>query len=673
MTRIMGPTGSRRRRRFLLVPILCTAALALFWIAGAQAVHDLGVFQLDGDASSATQPPPPYPQAVDDWDKVCHQVAGFDCSTMSNTTGATAVAWSNDCNATQPSPPTCIANNPTKTSDRAASTFNGGGSKDPLDINNWAWNDGSGGLPDKDNLVQSFAARYNVTGSGAPTDCLFGQTCDVIYFGLDRFDNSGDAQNGFWFLQNKCGEGTNKVGGATGFTCTGDPTPGTNPSDDFHRNGDLLVVSDFRVGGTTATINVYQWNTLCTKAGQVLSPGHTCGDTNLEFLRGSANAKCSAALAGDDFCGIVNQSTITMPWSFTDKSGMPGNGALIGEFYEAGINLTALGLGGECFATLFSETRSSTSTDATLKDFIAQSFAPCVATIATSVDSSTGSTSVNPAQRVRDKATVTGTPGKPFPDGTNPVTFFLCQYNPGSTTNTCPSGSGDNIGTGSLSPNGTDANGAPQSIANSPYVNCDPASTTGCAPNPPPGTFTKNPLAPGHYCFRAEWNGDSNYTAKLVEDGTSSQECFDVTVIPTDVKTKQSWYPNDTATISSTVTGDNLAPGGTVVFTLYSDGTCGTSGGTVLYKETKTNVPSTAQHSVEVSTSNPGGGDTGTTSYADTTAYTDSTSTTTGPHSWKVEYTKPAGDVAHTGVSSSCTAGHTESHTYTYQNDPGGH
>src|SRR2546422_6519465 len=261
MTRMIGPTGSRRRRRFLLVPILCTAALALFWIAGAQAVHDLGVFQLDGDASSATQPPPPYPQAVDDWDKVCHQLTG-DCSTTSNTTGATAVAWSNDCNATQPSPPTCVANDPTSTSDRAASTFNGGGSKDPLDINNWAWNDGSGSLPDKDNLLYAYAARYNVTGTGGTTDCASGQTCDVIYFGLDRFDNSGDAQNGFWFIQNKWGEGTNKVGGATGFSCT-DPTPGTDPSDDFPRNGDLLVVSDFSVGGSPSTINIYKWNTAC--------------------------------------------------------------------------------------------------------------------------------------------------------------------------------------------------------------------------------------------------------------------------------------------------------------------------------------------------------------------------------------------------------------------------
>src|SRR5882724_11514602 len=47
--RILGPTGSKRRRRFLWVPMLLVACTALFVIAGAQAVHNAGFFQLDGD------------------------------------------------------------------------------------------------------------------------------------------------------------------------------------------------------------------------------------------------------------------------------------------------------------------------------------------------------------------------------------------------------------------------------------------------------------------------------------------------------------------------------------------------------------------------------------------------------------------------------------------------
>jgi hypothetical protein len=163
----------------------------------------------------------------------------------------------------------------------------------------------------------------------------------------------------------------------------------------------------------------------------------------------------------------------------------------------------------------------------------------------------------------------------------------------------------------------------------------------------------------------------------LVEDGSISNECFDVVVIPTDVKTKQSWYPNDTATISSTQSGDKLAEGGTVVFTLYSGDNCGVTSGSVLYKETKSNVvPSGGAASVEVGTGNPGHGDPASpggpaTSYLESTDYGDTTSTTTAARSWKVEYTKPSGDNAHTNSSSSCTSGHTEKHSYTYTNDRG--
>ena len=51
--RVLGPTGSRRRRRFLLVPMLLVSAVALLFVAGAQAVHG-EAFQLDGDVLAST-------------------------------------------------------------------------------------------------------------------------------------------------------------------------------------------------------------------------------------------------------------------------------------------------------------------------------------------------------------------------------------------------------------------------------------------------------------------------------------------------------------------------------------------------------------------------------------------------------------------------------------------
>ena len=49
--RVIGPTGSKRRRRFMLGPLLLVAACALMFTAGAQAVHDDGVFELDKNAA----------------------------------------------------------------------------------------------------------------------------------------------------------------------------------------------------------------------------------------------------------------------------------------------------------------------------------------------------------------------------------------------------------------------------------------------------------------------------------------------------------------------------------------------------------------------------------------------------------------------------------------------
>jgi hypothetical protein len=508
---------------------MAAIAMAVLFIPSAFAVHDTGYFELDGNATSASGTGGAIP---DDWDRVCFQVTGNSaCGTTSpthqqagaGTFGSNAVAWTGDCPVGQ-SGFGCTNNN--------ATIFTGGGSKDPQDINNWAWKDGAGGLPDKDNLVHAFAARYSIQGTTSAGTCpngtdLNGGTfnssvaCQVIYFGSDRFDNSGDAQQGFWFLQNAIGLGTNAVGGGSGFTSN-------NPSS-FHRNGDVLVVSDFSNGGGTATITVYQWDTTCKKAASSPQPGD-CGDVNLRERETSTQALCGASLAGNDgFCGITNPSNGTpVPWSsdYTDKSG--NSSYLQGEFFEAGINLSTLGLGGECFSSVESETRSSTSTTATLKDFVLGSFAPCGATIHTTPSAdTTDAGSVSPGTAVSDLATImgTGVTNPPFPSSPPNVTFFLCNAATVIANNgDCHTG-GTQVGvTKALSATATQG----VSTATSDPVNA--------------GTSASPALTPGTYCFRAEWPGNNNYPG-LIKDG-STTECFTVRTVPTSTTTTP-WSAGD--------------------------------------------------------------------------------------------------------------------------------
>src|SRR5262245_45480508 len=65
---VIGPTGSRRRRWLFLCTTVAAIATAVLFIPSAFAVHDMGIFQLDGDAQTTLQSPVP---AAEDWDLVC--------------------------------------------------------------------------------------------------------------------------------------------------------------------------------------------------------------------------------------------------------------------------------------------------------------------------------------------------------------------------------------------------------------------------------------------------------------------------------------------------------------------------------------------------------------------------------------------------------------------------
>ena len=159
-----------------------------------------------------------------------------------------------------------------------------------------------------------------------------------------------------------------------------------------------------------------------------------------------------------------------------------------------------------------------------------------------------------------------------------------------------------------------------------------------------PVSFT--PQAPGVYHWKAVYSGDAPNTNGTSHNATCNDTGEDVVVrqIETRIATTPSAFPNDSATISSSVAGDILPAGGTVVFKLFgptngttalancqaNSGTVGTGG--LLYTQP---FSVGGQNSVTVGTTN-----TSVAVNTDQTVY------------WRVTYAP--GDTAHLGIQSAC-------------------
>lgn len=203
------------------------------------------------------------------------------------------------------------------------SIFTTGGSKDPNQISQWKYTNGS--VPDKDQLLDAYAAVYTYNGQV------------YLYFGTDRYGNDGDSTIGFWFFKNNVALGS---GGS--FTGT-------------HSNGDVLILANF--GSSTETI-IYQWN-----------------NGNVVLLYDNLNARCTAG-ATQSACFIFNSQTIPSPWSYVPKSGTSGNFPPT-SFMEGGIVLNDFFQEIPCFSSFLAVSRSSSSLTATLKDFVLNGFNSC--------------------------------------------------------------------------------------------------------------------------------------------------------------------------------------------------------------------------------------------------------------------------------------------------------
>jgi hypothetical protein len=349
----------QRGRRLITALAAVSLVTGTFLVAStALAVHDAGLFELDTSSSASVCAPLSTP--CGNANTADSALAGEDWATIYAGGGLAT-------NSTLFPDPVGSAEN---------SFYTGGGSKDVRDIPAWAYGTTNDVVPDKDDIADAFAASYI-----DPDD---GHT--IIYFGIDRYDNNGDAETGFWFFQDQVSlDGSGKFNGV-------------------HTIGDVLVLANWGGSNPVGQLTVYQW---------------VGGKNPLALVADNIAADCATAAAGDNACAVVNRQNDDPPWAFSDKSGSADIRPL--ELFEAGLDINDLFGSERCFASFLASTRSSHSVTAQLKDFTLDTFEQCGASIATQVSD----TALDIGDTVTDDATVTVSGGATPPVPTGDVVFTV--------------------------------------------------------------------------------------------------------------------------------------------------------------------------------------------------------------------------------------------------------
>ena len=606
----LSTTNPRARQRWTLLSVAVVTLIMAFG-AITLAVHDAGNIQLDGNA--ITDATSPVGNGDEDWDLICKAHS------------ATATPPKGECVPTT---------SPSGTTTASASEFildafgqatddvyTTGGSKDDLDIGSWKFKNAAPS-PDKADLEHAMAALYS-NGS------------KFVYFGADRFTNNGDVNIAFWFFQDEVKEngdggatpsdppdptlcssgsgcsfagthvahgpgpdgyicypgmaGYNAIETQTGLAdqaCTAFGGPGADDT-----RGDILVVSAFTGGGVQPNIEVYEWVGL-TNAPNLAAQGSlpkkdlkvTSNRSVVRVPIGQATLSegcASTGLTNDPACAIVNTGELSgHPWAFLDK-GTGSTNPQQGEFFEGGLNLTALGFGDTCFSSFLVNTRSSQSVDSVLHDFALGQLGSCRTTLTTTASLNGVSSSINNGSTAANGTASSGTDSATLTvNGVSTwggqLKFYLCG--PLTSTAVCTDG-------GVLVSDLTVSQATTQPIASgdggSDGVNDGRATLT----------------AAGRYCWYAAFTPDAATAAKGVtgathdgSGGTSNLECFTISPVTPTLDTDAGDGPvdfgqavTDTATLSNaakepgsnganttypTINATNGAFVGTIGFTL---------------------------------------------------------------------------------------------------------
>jgi hypothetical protein len=321
--------------------------------------------------------------------------------------------------------------------------------------------------------------------------------------------------------------------------------------------------------------------------------------------------------------GTYASDTVKLTKAANNTTGAPGRYCWRGEFTSTTPGLTA-------------GAKDSTTTEC----FHVNPVTPTLST--TAVDCTASHTALSGAVAFPgpfcDKAVLGGTANKAATNGVNATYPSILTGNPLPASNGAVA-----TGTITFTLVGPDTN----------VTVCSPATVVATGTNPQTPTVSGNDSyfttgvtvsSPGVYHWKASYSGDDPNTLAKAHNAACDQTPEDVTVqqIDSAISTGPYTYPQDSASIKSSVVGDKLPAGGTVVFKLFDSSANCTANGTtgLVFSETKTDVVASggANEVTGINTNN-------------TTFKVDSSNSKT--YYWRVTYT--TGDSAHTSRQSACT------------------
>ncbi|GGB84175.1 hypothetical protein N798_09880 [Knoellia flava TL1] len=218
------------------------------------------------------------------------------------------------------------------------------GSKDTLNITPGWQCKKTNNATDKGDFVNAYGYAALVDHDGNSTT----DPHTVYFFGLEKDDDNGTNNVGIWLLQDPS-VGCTAGSGNTSFT-------------GVHEDGDLLAVVSYDSGGSVGTAKGYSWNGGLPNDPDFTSTDAKCDPANIDYTK--------------TFCVITNGGgTIDSPWWSPQKNNkLPTADLQKNVFVEGFLDITQffddLNEPQPCFASALADTRSSTSTTATLYDYV---------------------------------------------------------------------------------------------------------------------------------------------------------------------------------------------------------------------------------------------------------------------------------------------------------------